>query len=177
MTLDQLGNLGDFLAALATLATLAYLVLQIRQHTSALRASAFHGFTESINRNNRLVASDGELARMVGAISTTAFVDFSRSDRVRLGHFSLSVFRTNESLYYQRNEGAAAEEAWRTQASWMMQILAWPGVKTWWPLNRGLFTEPFRLFVDSELERTKSREAPGSGDWFGESPRGREAGF
>ena len=49
MTLDDLGNIGELVAALATVATLAYLALQIRQNTRSLRASAFQDATRSAN--------------------------------------------------------------------------------------------------------------------------------
>jgi hypothetical protein len=116
MTLDQLGNLGDFIAAIATLATLAYLASQIRQRTRSPRASAFQGFTEPIIYDDRLVASDPELARLVGLLSATRLEDLERVERVRLGHLLLSGVRRNEALFLQRGEGVAAEEAWRGQA-------------------------------------------------------------
>ena len=49
MTLDDLGNIGELVAALATVATLAYLAVQIRQNTRSLRASAFQDATRSAN--------------------------------------------------------------------------------------------------------------------------------
>ena len=41
MTLEDLGNLGEFFAALGVLVTLVYLAIQIRQNTHAMRASTF----------------------------------------------------------------------------------------------------------------------------------------
>ena len=40
MTLEDLGNLGDFLGGIAVIVTLIYLVVQIRQNTKLLRKSA-----------------------------------------------------------------------------------------------------------------------------------------
>ena len=47
MTVQDLGSIGEFVAAIATLATLIYLALQIRQNTKTVRASAHHAMTES----------------------------------------------------------------------------------------------------------------------------------
>lgn len=40
MTLEQLGNLGDVVAAVATVVTLAYLALQIRASARATRVAS-----------------------------------------------------------------------------------------------------------------------------------------
>ena len=40
MTIQDLGSIGERLAAVATLATLFYLAVQIRQNTKAVRAAA-----------------------------------------------------------------------------------------------------------------------------------------
>ena len=40
MNLTQLANLGEFIGGIAVLVTLVYLALQVRQNTSALRASS-----------------------------------------------------------------------------------------------------------------------------------------
>ena len=39
MTLEDLGNLGEFVAAIGVIASLVYLALQIRQNTASLRSS------------------------------------------------------------------------------------------------------------------------------------------
>ncbi len=42
MTLEQLGNLGEFIASIATLMTLVHLALQIRQNTAQLKLRTSH---------------------------------------------------------------------------------------------------------------------------------------
>ena len=38
MSFEDLGNLGELVAAIATVATLGYLALQLKQNTKALRS-------------------------------------------------------------------------------------------------------------------------------------------
>jgi hypothetical protein len=40
LTIQDLGSIGELIAAIATVATLAYLALQIRQNTRAIQGSA-----------------------------------------------------------------------------------------------------------------------------------------
>ncbi len=45
MTIQDLGSIGELVAAIATLATLGYLAVQIRQNTRSMRAAAFQAST------------------------------------------------------------------------------------------------------------------------------------
>jgi hypothetical protein len=64
MTIQELGSLGEFIAAAATVATLGYLVLQIRRNTLATRAASFHAISDSMDHVNISVAQDPELSRV-----------------------------------------------------------------------------------------------------------------
>ena len=46
LTLEDIGNLGDFIAAIATIATLAYLAFQIRLNTKSNQASTASAWFE-----------------------------------------------------------------------------------------------------------------------------------
>ena len=41
MTIQDLGSLGELIAAVATVATLVYLAIQLKQNTLALRSQTF----------------------------------------------------------------------------------------------------------------------------------------
>ena len=43
MTIQDLGSIGEFVAAIATVATLVYLAIQIRSNTAALRSESRRG--------------------------------------------------------------------------------------------------------------------------------------
>ena len=47
MTIQDLGSVGELIAAVATVATLVYLAMQIRQNTQALHRAAVHSTVES----------------------------------------------------------------------------------------------------------------------------------
>jgi hypothetical protein len=64
MTIENLGNIGEFVAAIATLITLAYLAVQIRQNTRAVRAASHHSVTDSFNHINAIIGTDPAAARI-----------------------------------------------------------------------------------------------------------------
>ena len=55
MTIQDLGGIGELIAAVATIATLAYLAIQVRQNTRALRSSTF----QQISMDLSLSAASG----------------------------------------------------------------------------------------------------------------------
>jgi hypothetical protein len=50
ITLEQLGSIGELIAAIATVATLAYLALQIRQNTHVLQNAETRGIQDDADR-------------------------------------------------------------------------------------------------------------------------------
>ena len=61
MTLDQMGNVGEVVAALATVATLIYLAGQLRQNTRALKATAFQAVVSEMGSNVQNLIDDNGL--------------------------------------------------------------------------------------------------------------------
>ena len=66
MTIQDLGSLGELIAAIATVATLVYLASQIRQNTASLRATAYQEATKSANDWSRLFVGHPETAAIFG---------------------------------------------------------------------------------------------------------------
>lgn len=64
MTIQDLGSLGELVAALATVVTLIYLAPHIRQNTHATRASSFHAVSDARNQVNLALIQNSELARI-----------------------------------------------------------------------------------------------------------------
>jgi len=67
MTIQDLGSIGELVAAVATVATLAYLAISIRQNTRALRSSVHHALSDSHAHYNLLLAQDADLAKLFNA--------------------------------------------------------------------------------------------------------------
>ena len=64
MTLQDLGNLGELVAAIAKVLTLGYLAIQLRQKTRALRTQTFQQSSMDMSLTANAIASGGELAEI-----------------------------------------------------------------------------------------------------------------
>jgi hypothetical protein len=67
VTIQDVGSVGELIAAIATIATLIYLAAQIRQNTSTVATSTYNSVFDGFNQMNLPVASDPELARILHA--------------------------------------------------------------------------------------------------------------
>ncbi len=148
MTLQDLGNIGEFTAALATLATLAYLALQIRQNTreaqAASRSSVSQAFADLLANMGR----DSETSK----ICRRGMFDPESLDADDTFRFDLllhSLFQNFETAFAQRSRNALTEEDWAKWAVILKQYNAQPGVKAFWARGGEAFNPSFRRYVES----------------------------
>ena len=65
MTIQDLGSVGELVAAIATVVTLVYLAIQIRSNTIATRSAAAQSVHEAFTTWYRLLAADVSLGRLL----------------------------------------------------------------------------------------------------------------
>jgi hypothetical protein len=157
MTIEQLGSLGEILAAAATIATLAYLALQIRRNTQATRAASFHAITDSMNHINVSVAQTPGLARiwLAGTADRNAL---SEEERHQYDLLLLAYFHVFETLHYQSRVGAGETSLVAAEARSLGALLATRGVRDWWAENPYAFAAEFRAYVDQFIANRAENE-------------------
>jgi hypothetical protein len=147
VTLDQLGNLGDFVAAIATVATLAYLAVQIRASANATRAAAHQATTDSLNQFNYLLAGDAEASRiwLAGRDDRGRLSDI---ERFRFDELCLALFHVFETLHYQARVGAGERALLIAEERSIRALVSSPGLRSWWAENPYAYSPEFRAYID-----------------------------
>ena len=148
MTLQDLGNIGEFTAAIATLVTLAYLAIQIRQNTISTRTSSYQAVVAAVAEFSRELGLDGDAARIFSS-GARDYDSLSSEDRTRFDFLTASLFRNYENIFYQHKEGAIDEALW---AGWSWRIratFATPGVKAWWRSWSFGYSADFVAYLES----------------------------
>ncbi len=162
MTLDDLGNIGEFVGAVGVVVSLIYLAAQIRRNTSSVRASTFQEAVRDIATLSDLLATDAELSRIWS--SGLQDLDALKPDeRVRFAAYMLGMFRRLENVVYQTQHGALDPAYWEGQLSSLRGTLSQPGVAAWWARAQGLFSPDFREYVERELTSGKGHAAEHDG--------------
>ena len=105
MTIQELGSIGEFVAAIATLATLAYLAFQIRQNTKVARAE----LTKDLFLASRSALMDTAANEYLAKLSAEAY-GTEDVDAIRRYSFHNSFFRLFE-LYFNLSQQGLLDDA------------------------------------------------------------------
>jgi len=107
MSLNDLANLGQIIGAIAVVISLIYVALQIRQNTNAVRSATAQTVHEHFANWYRLVAADGELARIV-ANGLRDYGSLSEQERVRFVAAFMSFLSYSQNAFLKWREGLLA---------------------------------------------------------------------
>ena len=150
MTLQDLGNLGEFVAAIATLITLIYLAAQIRQNTRDVRSSAFQQVVDSFSGISLEIGLNREVSELLDR-GSEGLSSLDSVERRRYWSVLLSFFRRAESVFFQSEQGTLQLESWEGIREFLRSVLQSQGVREFWDENSLAFNSRFRTFVESEL--------------------------
>ena len=145
MTLEDLGNVGEFVGAIGVVLSLLYLGVQIRQNTKSVRASTHH--TTSVAGNAVQLAfaeaGVGELVLKAGR----AYADLTPAERFRFTMLMRAFLSFQEDVYLQHREGLLPDGVWDSRARTIIEALAQPGTRDWWERNRHIYSSVFQRAV------------------------------
>ena len=157
MSLQDLGNIGEFAGAFAVLASLVYLALQIRQNTQAVRASIQQENRQSIAEFYTLLTNP-ETARIwrLGLqnpliLEENDAVSFHALLSVLFSHFETAFHRRLLPHIHDIESDPAREVAIRG-------LTRTPGFEPWWSVYRHVYSREFRQYVE-ELRKGAAQHA------------------
>ena len=150
MTLQDLGNIGEFVGAIAVVVSLVYLAVQIRQNTRSVRASTYQDIVHMLQEIDLLLASDPELNRIwiVGRHDPTQLND---DQQRRFNTLLLAFYRNLENAYFQGQNKLIDERIYDAWVGYSLRLSSKPGFLQWWQSHRGLLSEEFQQYVEREL--------------------------
>lgn len=159
MTIQDLGSLGEFIAAIATVSTLVYLSVQIRASNRLSRAEASRSRISDMNRLNASFASDPAFRaafRRVLAGSTRDQLD--PDERILLDLYLLSGMNLLEQVAAEVREGVLSPG--EMESLFGAPLLRSPYYRSSWPLYRPNLSTVFaadferRNGLDSSIDAT-----------------------
>ncbi len=136
---------------LGVITSLAFVGLEIRQNTTAIRASTIQAISDQANDVTMAIATDEHLPRLVAQMfdDEVGAADLTSEDAWRLRLATISGFRRLENVFLQIEAGVLEEEAntrigfdfYRTRFS-----------REVWAVVRGDFHPGFVRFLDDLLQ-------------------------
>jgi hypothetical protein len=147
MTIAELGNLGEFIAAIATLGTLIYLALQIRQNTASAKINASQSIMASLNEALHVASSTPQVARAT-ILGQSDYDNLSEAEQAQFIVWIFSWFRVLEQAHFYYARGYLEDELWAGQVEHLRQLMKSPSVGEWWNARSLFFSKSFRRLVD-----------------------------
>ena len=154
MTIQDLGSLGELIAAIATLATLIYLALQIRRNTAATRAEARRSMDSDSNETIRRVACDPEIAQLFRTgLRNPEALDADQAFRFRLllSHF----FSMQATAWSELRLGTMSKEEFAENFERSRPFIEAPGGREWWKENSRIFAPGFREHFETLITKPR----------------------
>jgi hypothetical protein len=157
MTLQDLGDLGEFVGALGVVASLVYLAVQIRQGSKQIRANTNSILatveSEDAGRSSDFLQSLAEspgLARVwrLGHSSPRELTDDEATQFVMLMG---SAFYRLAGSFGQYKRGLLSEDSWEPYDRLISRYLASPAVLEWWSRGDVPFARSFIDYVDARI--------------------------
>ena len=147
MTIQDLGSIGELIAAIATIATLGYLAVQIRQNTLSNRDASTRSTHDMILRVNTIPIADPALTDLlIRGGKDRAGLNPVESSRFH-AHWMNSFFMYQDVFFLARRS-RVEPYLWTGVESHMLQYLEAPGLSSWWEHNQRRFAEEFRDYVN-----------------------------
>ena len=147
VTLQDLGSIGEFVAAIATL---AYLAIQIRQNTRALRSSTFQEISTDMSLSSEAIATHPELSSLI-VKGADGLANLTPEERHRYNLAYLMIFRRLESVYVQRRLGSIEQELTEGFERSALSTIGSGGGAEWWQSAKLAFSTSFVAHVDEKL--------------------------
>jgi hypothetical protein len=113
MNIQDIGSIGEFIAAIATLGTLFYLVLHIRASNRLYRAEAWRAPNTDLNTLNAQFGTDPVFRSAIRRCywENLGRESFEGDEMVPLDLYLISLTNICEQIFREVREGILAEEA------------------------------------------------------------------
>jgi len=152
MTLEALGNLGEFVSGLAVVISLLYVAFELRTNTRVVRASSAAQSQDSLASINDLVATAPELAELYArAASQGTLAGLEQHEVLRVTTFLRANMQRFESMYFRYEAGLLDARVWEVRRDWLAGFVKTPLVAEWWGDERhsSLFMPDFIADLES----------------------------
>lgn len=163
MTLQDLGNLGEFVGAIGVVVSLVYLARQMIHNTASVKAASYNSMVENSIRLLEHAFRDSEFADFLARAEADP-AKLTAAEHVRWDAYMTAVFRHFGNMQYAHRVGTLDDQMWLSYRSTLKADLRTASWAAWFQDHRHLFSSGLGQAVDDvlgeiERERSVSRDA------------------
>ena len=157
MTLQDLGNIGELIAAVATVATLIYLAIQIRASNRLARAEASRSPNSDLNSLNAAFGTDPMFrAAMRQVLAGASRDELEPEQRTTVDYYLVSITNIQEQLAREIREGILDPDALDFGGAGLFLL---PYYRASWPIYRNYLSSAFVKDFEEQYELDPSIKA------------------
>ena len=145
MTIQDLGSIGELIAAIATLGTLVYLALQIRINTKSMKSNVQQAITESLTQPFQ-DASYSDFPEIYLKAANRPD-DLTEAETAKFGFFLSSYLKRLEYAHAQYLEGNLGQSTWKAIDAGARNQFRSVGVNRYWSVRDYTYSEEFQTYV------------------------------
>ena len=153
MDIQDLGSVGEFVAAIATILTLAYLAIQIRHSAKVTQASMELEASKMWSSYVERVSGDPRLQRINNTVANAESSELSPEDRSQYIWLMAEYFHKAESVFIQRKAGFISDETWAVWEKAMTGLLHEDITAAFWKARTSPYSVEFYELGDLLMGR------------------------
>jgi hypothetical protein len=147
MSLEDLGNIGEFVAAVGVIISLIYLAVQIHQNTRSVRSASIQQVLQGIAELNQFLGSAPEVTDLWWR-GTRDPASLSEEEWPRFIHIASAYIRRMELMFLNHRQGFVPTQVWEAQANNLRRWFSTPGIERWLSELGASVNADFRSYVD-----------------------------
>ena len=157
MTLNDLGNLGEFIGSVAVVITLIYLAIQVRQQTAATKVQIRQAISDAQFANINSRATDDKLPIIIMKANRDENLDQDELDRLYF-HLDASL-RQFENFFSHFQSSVISDKDWLALSEGLKRTLRTRIGLEMWDSMQAAYNRDFRDNVDNVILRIHDEHA------------------
>lgn len=154
MNWEAISALGQIIGAIAVVISVIYLALQVRGNARQTRLASMRAMGDAFNRFLHGLAGNSQMGELWYR-GVTDYESIQGGDLPRFNALIDHLFRIFEEMFYQKLEGHLDPRVWRGFEAPMRDIIAYPGIQTWWHSRCHWFSKEFGEFINEMVRVAK----------------------
>ena len=150
LSLGDLANVAEAIAAVGMIISLIYLAAQIHQNTKAVRASSYQEVADGVTVFQTMLAENEDLA----GIYLQGAEDPKKLSPEELLRFESALgqifIKYDVAVYFYREE-LIDEMAIEPYTRYILLLLRSPGIADWWKGAQHFYSSPMREYLSTQM--------------------------
>lgn len=152
---EAVGAIAEGLGAIAVIMSVLYLAVQIRSQTREARLTATRELASEYLDRTEYIIRDKALTEL-HRVGVHDYMALPEDDRMRVSLMWLNLLRVMEQQYLHNHHASIDNRYSSSILRGQSELMAFPGIQTWWEFSRDGFDDEFRLHIDMLIKQAQA---------------------